>query len=132
MKDVQHECRTARFLRVYWGTAYIGMSFRFGFHIFSLSIVYYKHLQIFSILFLFFLFYFIFLFYFYFYLTFGAFYPSLTQLGKMRYIKNLIQLGEGGGINTKPAVLETLLQSPSFVTSYFVWMHTSNLAQSSS
>lgn len=50
----------------------------------------------------------------------------------LRYKTLLTHLGEKAGLNTKPGLLETLLQSPSF-TSYFSGLtHRHNLAQSES
>lgn len=47
IKDVQQECRTAGFLRVSLAAGCIEKSCRFDVHMFSLSIDYYKHLQMF-------------------------------------------------------------------------------------
>lgn len=105
IKDVQQECRTAGFLRVSLGAGYIENSCRLDVHTSSVSIDHYKHLQMFSIL----------------HLLLRAFYSTLTELKEMlRYIKTLLtHLGEKEGLNTEPGLLETLLQSPSFATSYF-------------
>lgn len=105
IKDVQWECRTAGFLRVSVGAGYIKKSCSFDVHTSSLSIHYYKHLQMFSILHWFL----------------RAFYSTLTELKEMlRYIKTLLTyLGEKEGLNTKPGLLETPLQLPSFETCYF-------------
>lgn len=103
IKDVKQECGTAGFLRVSLATGCIEKSCRSDVHIFSLSIDYYKHLQMF--------------FYFTFALKSFIFYPELKEI--LRYIKTLLtHLGEKEGLNTKPGLLETLLESPSFATSH--------------
>lgn len=50
IKGVEQECRTAGFLRVSLGAGYVEKSSRFDVHTCSLSIDYYEHLQLFSIL----------------------------------------------------------------------------------